>query len=311
MNGQKRKHAIEIAGLILLTILVILVVISGQKKGLLPHSSQAQTQLPEGTVSIQEVLKEETEQPESLTEWLPVIEYDDYTPSEIEQMNFYSTVILGNSQAQALRNFGLVKNADFVTKVGLSINRVLSDPDGAAPIEQLYGKSYSKAVFVFGENELGWPYPENFIKIYKRVIDRVRSMNPGVKVYVQAIFPVTKEVSEKSETGITNENVQKFNAALETMCSEIDATFMPVSDAFRDNTGALPEGVAHDGIHFGYDLCKVWAGDMSAYIGENLTEPMAGTTESVSESVETATEETTGSEKYLTDDDASALEEQS
>ena len=111
------------------------------------------------------------------------------------------------------------------------------------------------------------------------MIARVREINPGIEVYVQAIFPVTQKVSEESKTGITNENVRKFNAALETMCGEIGATFMPVSDAFRDETGALPEGVAHDGVHFGYELCKVWAGDMSAYIGgmteETTAEPAA------------------------------------
>ena len=275
MNGQKLKHGIEIAGLILLTILVILAVLYTKKEG--RFFSEDTTSQTETMLNVSEVQAPERETV-STTEWLPEIEYDDYAPSEIEQKNFRSTVILGNSQAQALGNFGLVKNADFVTKVGLSINRVLSDPDGAAPIERLYGKSYSKAIFVFGENELGWPYPANFIKIYKKVIARVRELNPGVEVYVQAIFPVTKAASEKSTTGITNENVRKFNAALETMCAEIDAHFMPVSDAFRDKTGALPEGVAHDGVHFGYELCKVWAGDMSAYIGEDLTETTTETT---------------------------------
>lgn len=265
------KHRIEIAGLVLLTILVILAVVYTQKPSLQAPLADTATEVTP-TAEVEFSAQESTLPPETTTEWLPEIQYDDYAPSTIEQTNFHNTVIIGNSQAQALGNFGLVKNADFVTKVGLSINHVLSDPNGTAPIQRLQGKSYRKAVFVFGENELGWPYPSNFVKIYKQVIARVRAMNPGVEVYIQGVFPVTKEVSEKSKSGITNENVRKFNAALEDMCEEIDATFMPVSDAFRDETGALPEGVAHDGIHFGYDLCKVWAGDMSAYIGDASAE---------------------------------------
>ena len=270
MDATKFKRAIGIAGLLLMTILVVWGVVYVQRAGLIPSSSTAESAAQ--TTDAQEVSQEpmRTDGGQSTTEWLPEIEYDDYTPSEIEQSNFRSTVILGNSQAQALHNFGLVKNADFVTKVGLSINRVLTDPDGDAPIEKLRGKTYRKAVFVFGENELGWPAPANFIKIYKQVIARVREMNPGVQVFVQAIFPVTNEASEKSKIGVTNAHVRLFNTALEAMCSEIGATFMPVSDAFFDRSGALPEGVAHDGVHFGYDLCKVWAGDMSAYIGEDL-----------------------------------------
>ena len=164
MDRQKMKHGMEIAGLIGLTILVILGVLFTQKQSRPQPFTQSTSQTSE-TDTAQDTQTERGELMPDTTEWLPPIQYDDYTPSEIEQTNFRETVILGNSQAQALGNFGLVKNADFVTKVGLSINRVLSDSDGAAPIERLYGKSYAKAVFVFGENELGWPYPANFIKI--------------------------------------------------------------------------------------------------------------------------------------------------
>jgi lysophospholipase L1-like esterase len=174
--------------------------------------------------------------------------------------------VLGNSQAQALSNFGLIRDADFVTRVGLSIHQVLTSKNGDAPIAQLNGKQYEKAVFIFGENELGWPYPENFITHYKKVIAKVRELNPGVEVYCQAIFPVSAEYSEKSTNGITNENVRAFNALIEKMCGEIDAHFMPVSDAFFDRDGALPAGAATDGVHFGYDYCKIWAGDLSAFL---------------------------------------------
>ena len=69
-----------------------------------------------------------------------------------------------------------------------------------------------------------------------------------------------------SKTGITNEHVVQFNELIEAMCAEVGATYMPVSDAFKDNTGALPEGAARDGVHFSYDYCKIWAGDLSAYL---------------------------------------------
>lgn len=203
---------------------------------------------------------------ETTTQWLPPIQYDDYVSSEISPENFHSTVVLGNSQAQALSNYGLMKNADFVTKVGLSINKVLYSDGGDAPIQKLYGKSYQKAVFIFGENELGWPYPQNFISEYKKVIAKVRELNPGVQIYCQGIFPVSAEYSAKSKTGITNENVVIFNEKLEKMCEEIDAKFMPPSEAFKDSTGALPEGAATDGVHFNYDYCKIWAGDLSTYL---------------------------------------------
>lgn len=267
MKSEKVLHILEVIVFALIMFLVIMGILICQKEY---REKAEETTTALSTQTEPESSTVEETAPETTTEWIAEIKYDDYSPSEIVPENFNSTIVLGNSQAQALSNYGLMKNADFTTRVGLAINKVLTPDKGQpAPIDKLNGKSYEKAVFIFGENELGWPYPENFISEYKKVVQRVRDMNPDIEIYIQAIFPVTAEYSEKSKSGITNENVAKFNAALETMCEEIDATFMQVSDAFINGEGALPEGVATDGVHFGYDYCKIWAGDLSAYLGES------------------------------------------
>lgn len=262
MKSEKMLHFCEIAVLVLIMVCVVWGIrLATSEYPDTGTTTQAQTTEPHTDAPVPtEVITEPT------TQWLPPIQYDDYVASEISPENFRSTVVLGNSQAQALGNYGLLKNADFVTKVGLSINKVLTSDKGDAPIAKLYGKTYQKAVLIFGENELGWPYPKNFISEYKKVIAKVRELNPGVQIYCQAIFPVSKEYSEMSKTGITNEHVVQFNELIEAMCAEVGATYMPVSDAFKDNTGALPEGAARDGVHFSYDYCKIWAGDLSAYL---------------------------------------------
>lgn len=269
MEKTKLRHGLAIAVLIALTA-AVLAVLAQTKRSFPSVDVPAVTHeaVLETAASVSEAFSAPAE---AQTEWIPPIEYDEYTPSEIDTQSFRDTVVLGNSQAQALQNFGLMQNVDFVTRIGLSIHKVLSDGTATPPIASLYGKQYRKAVFVFGENELGWPYPKNFISHYKKVIDKVREMNPGVAVYCQAIFPVSAESSAKSTTGITNENVRKFNAMIEEMCGEIGATFMPYASAFVDPTGALPEGAAFDGVHFGYDYCKIWAGDLSAYLAGSNT----------------------------------------
>lgn len=265
MKNAKLKYVLQIAVLLLLTAVILCAVVRIERA--VPASAEtdatasASSAAPQDVNGLQTATELQTEQM-----WLPEIEYDDYTPSAIAQENFHSTVILGNSQAQALSNYGLIRDADFVTRIGLSINQVLTSKSGDPPIRQLYGKQYSKAVFIFGENELGWPYPKNFVLIYKNVIEKVRELNPGVEIYCQAIFPVSAECSETSTNGITNENVRLFNAAIKEMCDEIGAHYMPVSDAFFDRDGVLPADAAKDGVHFNYDYCKIWAGDLSAYL---------------------------------------------
>lgn len=264
MKNAKLKHFLQVAVLLLLTAAIVFAVVRIGRPSVTAETDPAVTL----SATTQDVTEFMSVPEETLTEpaWLPEIQYDEYTPSAITQENFHSTVILGNSQAQALSNFGLIRDADFVTRVGLSINQVLTSKSGDPPINRLYGKQYKKAVFIFGENELGWPYPKNFISIYKNVISKVRDLNPGIEIYCQAIFPVSAEYSAKSKNGITNENVVVFNKMIEEMCDEIGARFMPVSDAFFDRDGVLPADAATDGVHFGYDYCKIWAGDLSAYL---------------------------------------------
>ena len=259
MNKAKLLHAAQIAVLVLLTAGISAAAV---------HFGRASVPVsaPESTTQTTAVQQDVTEPQSTEPDWLPEIEYDAYTPSEIVRENFRSTVVLGNSQAQALANFGLIRDADFVTRIGLSIHHVLSSPDGDAPIADLYGKHYDKAVFIFGENELGWPYPQNFITHYKKVIAKVRELNPGVEVYCQEIFPVSAACSATAKNGVTNENVRIFNELLKKMCDEIDAHYMPVSQAFFDRDGVLPADAATDGVHFGYDYCKIWAGDLSTYL---------------------------------------------
>lgn len=275
MRNEKLLHAIQVAVLIVLTAVISVAAVRVGR--MVPVSAPSASTAPISDIQPSETLSQ------TQTEYLPEIEYDTYMPSEIVRENFRSTVVLGNSQAQALSNYKLIQDADFVTRIGLSIHQVLTSKSGNPPIADLYGKQYKKAVFVFGENELGWPYPKNFVAHYKKVIAKVRELNPGVEIYCQEIFPVSAERSDKNENGITNENVRVFNDLIEEMCREIGAQYMPVSDAFFDRDGVLPADAATDGVHFNYDYCKIWAGDMSAYLQDEtpettqLTEPVETT----------------------------------
>lgn len=282
MKNAKLLHVLLVAVLVLLTAVISVAVIRIGRT--MPVPVQDEPAAQSSGAAQTETASEPASAIATEAQWIPEIVYDDYQASEIDPENFRSTVILGNSQAQALSNFGYIKNADFVTRVGMSILHVLSSDSGNPPIAQLYGKHYDKAVLVFGENELGWPYPKNFIVHYKKVIDKVRELNPGVEIYCQAIFPVSAEHSAKSTTGTTNENVRVFNALIREMCDEIGAHYMPVSEAFFDSEGALPADAAHDGVHFGPEYCKIWAGDLSAYLQSET--PAATETEIPAETTE-------------------------
>ena len=261
MNKSSVLHSLCVAVLLVLSAAIALVLTD------ISHS----TQIPAAAESLTElsVTETEAETTQQTTVPIPTVEivYDEYE-TDIEQENFNKAVIIGNSQAQALSNYGLIKEADFITRIGLSVNKVLTASEGEPLINELYGTDYDKVILVFGENELGWPYPKNFISEYKKVINEIREILPDATIYCHAVFPVTKSHSEKDTIGVNNENVALFNELIKEMCEEEGYEFIMYSDTFSEDHGALPESVANDGVHFNYDYCKIWASELSKVLSE-------------------------------------------
>ncbi|MCR5484423.1 MAG: hypothetical protein K6F09_02400 [Clostridiales bacterium] len=181
---------------------------------------------------------------------------------------FDNSAFIGNSQAQALMSYGLIPNADFFTKIGLSVEQALYPKTSAENVlANLNGKHYDKIFFVFGENELGWPYPDTFVKYYGKILDKAHEKVPSADLYIVSIFPVADSVSKKNTNGVTNENVRLFNQKLKELAdSRKGVYFLNVYEALADENGALPEDIAADGIHFGIKYCRMWVNYMIDHV---------------------------------------------
>lgn len=194
----------------------------------------------------------------------PDIIYDDnkYSPDDKlkDTSCLNNSAFIGNSHAEALNLYGLIPGADFYTKVGLSVLNVLKPDDkGNVLISSLYNKKYDRVFLMFGENELGWPYPRNFIKEYEKIIDEARRILPEADIYIESIFPVSLKVSEADKNGINNKNIKKYNSLLSDLASTRDNVyFINPAEAVTDKDGNLPDEASTDGMHFSYGYCKIW-----------------------------------------------------
>lgn len=66
--------------------------------------------------------------------------------------------------------------------VGLTVRTVFTESVAGSTIpviDELKAKQYKTVILVFGENELGWVYPEIFKEEYAKVIDAVRERQPS------------------------------------------------------------------------------------------------------------------------------------
>ena len=174
---------------------------------------------------------------------------------------FQNTAFIGNSFVTDLENMGLVSEADFFGRVGLNLDSVMELPARSGDIpaaEELCRKQYKRVFMVFGENELGWREPDVFVRKYSELINKVKASMPGVKIYVQAVTPVTAKASEEAKYGGTNENIVDMNGLIQRVARENQVYYADLHGAVVNEYGCLPDDVGGDGVHFNRKYCQIW-----------------------------------------------------
>lgn len=195
-----------------------------------------------------------------------------YTPSPIftpfpggtaDQSVFDNCAFVGNSLFEALHAYGVVTHGSFFTTVGLNINTVYTETSthGSIPvIDELNTGSYIGVMLMFGQNELGWPDINVFIRKYADLIRDVKSRQPNARVFVTGMPPITKALSDRNEGGITNENISYINSLLEILASQFGyCRYIAVPSGMYDASGALPSAASGDGIHLNMTYSRIWA----------------------------------------------------
>ena len=111
----------------------------------------------------------------------PQSAYDYSNPvpqSEPVELEFFEDAIfIGDSRMEDFAAFsGLAKYATFYTHIGVTVNHLISENESEVIRFRVNGESltleetlrkyndFSKVYIMLGYNEIGWPYPELFIK---------------------------------------------------------------------------------------------------------------------------------------------------
>lgn len=183
----------------------------------------------------------------------------------IDQTYFSSSAFVGNSFIEGISIYNLVNGANYFSKVGLNVNDAMTQTvqNGTVPVidELKNDKKYSKIFMMFGENELGWVSSDSFAEQYGLLIEKAREYQPQAKIYLLAITPVTKKISEENHDNTNNESIMLYNDIIKQLAENNNAVYADIYSAVVDKDGNLPEGAAGDGIHFGkeyYIKCLIY-----------------------------------------------------
>ena len=173
-------------------------------------------------------------------------------------------LFIGDSRMEDLLTYLRPKNAGAYAYSALSVSAVFTknlvkkaDGSSCTIAEELRRTkpSFSKCYLSFGLNEIGWPYLTKFSAEYEKVISLVRELNPDCTVYLMNIYPVTAAHSAAQELE-NNENIRRFNDCIAALAEKTGTGHLNLAAAVCDETGALPEGVAGDGVHGNVQLCR-------------------------------------------------------
>ena len=280
-KNNKKNTLISIAvTTCLLAIIVILIIllIRKQPEPPAPQPSASATQQPGTSTPEITPTPETTPAGSSATPAPPTpAEYDysrpvpERAPVDLEYFN--DAVFIGDSRMEDFASFsGIAKYATFYTHIGMTVNHLITDDPGKIirfkvggenlTLEETLRKQndFSKVYIMLGYNELGWPYPSEFIKYYVKVLDLIKAANPDVKIYVECVIPVARTITGYGvdPTIENNQNIAVFNQHIREMCEAQKVYYVNVQEALVDEEGYLPDGAASDGIHMRKEYCIKW-----------------------------------------------------
>ena len=278
---QIQQGVISIACLALIVFVfswLINTAVTGRKHGLLPasagksSSSQAEVTMKKKNTSSAASSsaaesKADTSSQDSSSSDDSAAVYDGAAMKD----DFSDACFIGDSRTLGLGLNCDKAKADFYASQGLNISSALTDQvielqnGNMGPVLEAVAQREYKRIFVmFGINELGWPYPENFVEKYEELIEGIKAAQPNATIYVQSILPVAAS-AVNNDAVFTNENINAFNAYVEQAANETGVNYLDINGYFKDNSGMLPEDAAADGIHCVRDYCLKWI-DLLAYL---------------------------------------------
>ncbi len=278
---QIQQGVISIACLALIVFVfswLINTAVTGRKHGLLPasagksSSSQAEVTMKKKNTSSAASSsaaesKADTSSQESSSSDDSAAVYDGAAMKD----DFSDACFIGDSRTLGLGLNCDKAKADFYASQGLNISSALTDQvielqngNMGTVLEAVAQREYKRIFVMFGINELGWPYPENFVEKYEELIEGIKAAQPNAAIYVQSILPVAAS-AVNNDAVFTNENINAFNTYVEQAANETGVNYLDINGYFKDNSGMLPEDAAADGIHFVRAYCLKWI-DLLAYL---------------------------------------------
>lgn len=117
-----------------------------------------------------------------------------------------------------------------------------------------------KVIFLLiGINDIGRGLPtEVSANNYRRIVDRIRTVCPKAKLYIQSILPMNEKILTAAYLKNKKDKVIALNQEIRKIAAERNLTFIDLYAVFADPQGELHAGMTIDGIHLRPSAYAKW-----------------------------------------------------
>lgn len=110
------------------------------------------------------------------------------------------------------------------------------------------------AFLCIGTNDFARQRTDEYIlKNISKIIDKIISYSPHIKVIPVSVFPTRDNLPRP------NERINKFNDSLEALAIEKGLKYFNINGYFKDGKGQLKHEYTEDGLHLTIEAYKLWA----------------------------------------------------
>ena len=183
---------------------------------------------------------------------------------EVPESYFNDALFVGDSRTVGLKVYGDFDWSGFYCKTGISLNALFQYPQadeftGSTLTQTLWNRNYSKVYVMIGVNDIASATNSaiTFAQEYDQALRRIEAIEPGAKIFVQSIIPVTRW-KESSSRLFPNSVVLKRNEALKGICDGETRFYVDINEVLTDSEGYLLSNLSGDGLHLNEEGYQIW-----------------------------------------------------
>ena len=182
---------------------------------------------------------------------------------------FTDAVFIGDSLTSGIKDYSVMKTkgvlaTNAMTTRSALVSKLSVNSESLAVPDAVKALQPAKVYVLLGANEIrGVTGTKGFITNYSTLIDQLKQAAPQAKLYIQSIFPVTADY--ETQYGVTNDTIDTFNQAIETMCAAKGATYVDAGGAMKGTDGKLSADDASSGYNIRKSAYAKWINYLTAH----------------------------------------------